>query len=159
VVAAVERRGKKLVRIRLQVIPDCSSTSLLSFIEKNVEPGSRLLTDGWKGYTLNENMFVHFQMLQSKAKDKESILPGVHLVISILKRLILSTHQGRFDPKYLQHYLDEFVFRFNRRASRFIGKKFMRIIQQVVVSAKTTIQEIRSATMATSHLKKYTWAL
>jgi hypothetical protein len=50
--------------------------------------------------------------------------------------------QGRFEPKYLQNYLDEYVFRFNRRKSKSIGKKFMRMIQQVVKSPKVTNSEI-----------------
>ena len=49
VVAAVEKRGKKLGRIRLQVVPDCSGDILEQFVSTNVAPGSRVITDGWKG--------------------------------------------------------------------------------------------------------------
>jgi hypothetical protein len=38
--------------------------------------------------------------------------------------------------------MDEYVFRFNRRKSRFIGKKFMRIVQQVAASPKVSYREI-----------------
>jgi hypothetical protein len=76
--------------------------------------------------------------------EKESILPGVHLIASLVKRLIISTFQGRFDPKHLQSYLDEYVFRFNRRTSRNIGKKFMRIAQQVTASTITTYEQIKA---------------
>ncbi len=54
-----------------------------------------------------------------------------------------ATYQGRFEPKYLQNYLDEFVFRFNRRKSNSIGKKFMRIVEQVVASTKITYKNIK----------------
>jgi hypothetical protein len=60
---------------------------------------------------------------------------GAHLVTTLVKRLIRSTYQGRFEPKYLQNYLDENVFRFNRRKSLNIGKKFMRIVQQALKSS------------------------
>jgi hypothetical protein len=53
---------------------------------------------------------------------KASILPGVHLVASLVKRLMLGIFQGRFGPEHLQSYMDEYVFRFNRRTSRNIGK-------------------------------------
>ena len=43
-----------------------------------------------------------------------------------------STTTIHFEPKYLKNYLDEYVFRFNRRKSKRIGRIFMRIIQQVV---------------------------
>jgi hypothetical protein len=68
--------------------------------------------------------------------------PGVHLVASLVKRLILGTFQGRFTPEHLQNYMDEYVFRFNRRTSRNVGKKFMRIAQQVVAASQMTVQNI-----------------
>lgn len=144
VVAAVERKGRKIERIRLQIVDDCSSESLTTFIDQNVEEGSQVVTDGWKGYDLDEDRYDHHQVLLSKSKDKYSALSGVHLVASLVKRLILGTFQGRVDSKYLQNYLDEYVFRFNRRTSRNIGKKFMRIVQQVATSVKATCRQIKT---------------
>ncbi len=147
VVAAVERQDQKIGRIRLKVIPDCSADSLLPFIDDNIEAGSEVVTDGWKGYeSLDENTFHHHQVFQNKADDKDSVLSGVHLVASLVKRMMLGTHQGRFDPQYLQNYLDEYVFRFNRRTSNFVGKKFMRIAQQVISSTRITWQQIKTDT-------------
>ena len=143
VVAAVERKGEKLGRIRLKVIPNCSSDSLLAFINDNIEAGSTVSTDGWKGYYgLDDTMYNHYQVFQNRASAKDSVLPGVHLIASLVKRMILGTHHGRFDPHYLQNYLDEYVFRFNRRNSKSIGKKFMRIVQQVVSSTKITFSQL-----------------
>ena len=70
-------------------------------------------------------------------------LYGVHLVTTLIKRLIRGTYHGRLEPKYLQNYLDEYAFRFNRRKSKNIGKKFMRIVQQVVRSRKITWPSIQ----------------
>jgi hypothetical protein len=66
----------------------------------------------------------------------------LHLVTTLIKRLIRGTYQGRFEPKYLQNYLDEYVFRFNRRKSKSIGKKFMRIVQQVLKTPRISWPEI-----------------
>jgi hypothetical protein len=55
---------------------------------------------------------------------------------------MLSTFQGRFGPSHLQSYLDEYVFSFNPRKSRYIGKKFMRIVQQVVVTPRISYRKI-----------------
>jgi len=143
VVAAVERIGEKIGRIRLKVIPNCSSDSLVAFINDTVEPGTTVCTDGWKGYYgLDDTMYNHYQVFQNKTSAKESVLPGVHLIASLVKRMILGTHHGRFDPHYLQNYLDEYVFRFNRRNSKSIGKKFMRIVQQAVSSTKITFSQM-----------------
>jgi hypothetical protein len=139
-----KKRAEKQGRIRLQIIDDCSADSLLHFIDQNIEDGSQVITDGWKGYdSLDPQLYDHQQVFLSKNDDKNSALSGVHLVASLVKRLIVGTFQGRFEPKYLQNYLDEYVFRFNRRTSRNIGKKFMRIVQQVATSVKATCRQIK----------------
>jgi transposase-like protein len=151
VAAAIEKEGNKIGRIRLEVIPDCSSESLLPFINRNIAPGSNVITDGWKSYdSLDADVYSHQQVFQSKTDNKDSVLPGVHLVVALVKRMILGTFQGRFAPDRLQNYLDEYVFRFNRRTSRNIGKKFMRIVQQVVRSTQNTWETIRQNTDPTS---------
>ncbi len=130
-------------RIRLQVVLDFSAYSLETFILSNVEPGSTIATDSFRSYNFMENVHCsHEKSYQGSSKANE-ILNGVHLVTSLIKRLIRGTFQGRFEPKYLQNYLDEYVFRFNRRKSKNIGKKFMRIVQQVVKSTKITNSEIK----------------
>jgi len=135
VAIAVERQGRKLGRLRLQTIPCCSSKELNMFAKTNITAGSQITTDCWSGYnSLKKEGYVHQVINQTKAENKESVLPGVHLVISLFKRVMLGTFQGRFDPPYLQRYLDEYVFRFNRRTCRSVGKRFWRIAQQSVAS-------------------------
>jgi hypothetical protein len=129
-------------RIRLHVALDCSAYSLETFIMENIEPGSVIATDSWTSYSFVSDDYIHEKIIQSATKA-DGNLYGVHLVASLIKRLIRGTYQGRFEPKYLQNYLDEYVFRFNRRKSKSIGKKFMRIVQQVVKSAKITYEQIK----------------
>ena len=129
-------------RIRLHIALDCSAYSLETFILHHVEPGSMIVTDSWRSYNFIDNdRYAHEKTYQSSSKSNESLY-GVHLVASLIKRLIRGTYQGRFEPKYLQNYLDEYAFRFNRRKSKSIGKKFMRMVQQVVKSAKLTNSQI-----------------
>jgi len=153
VVVAVEKEGKKLGRIRMQVVPDYSGDTLKQVVTTNVSDGSTVMTDGWKGYNfLDESSYSQIKILASKTADKESVLPGVHLVASLVKRLILGTFQGRIEPRHLQRYLDECVFRFNRRRSRSIVKKFMRIVEQVTTSTKTTYEQIKDGVSPFSFL-------
>jgi len=56
----------------------------------------------------------------------------VHRVASLAKRWLLGTHQGSVEPTHLQAYLDEFVFRFNRRTSRSRGLVFHQLMQLAV---------------------------
>jgi hypothetical protein len=64
--------------------------------------------------------------------DISTLLPGVHRVASLVKRWLASTHQGSAGTEHLQEYLDEFVFRFNRRKSRTHGMLFYRVLQLAI---------------------------
>jgi hypothetical protein len=64
-------------------------------------------------------------------------MPAAHRVASLLKRWILGTHQGSVARTQMQFYLDEFVFRFNRRASRSRGLVFYRLLQHVLATPPT----------------------
>ena len=57
---------------------------------------------------------------------------GVHRVASLAKRWLLGTHRGSADDAHLPGYLDEFVFRFNRRRSRSRGLVFYRVLELAV---------------------------
>jgi len=136
-------KKKGMGRIRLHVTLDCTAYSLETFILQNIESGSTIATDSLRSYRFVDNgPYVHEKTNQGSTKNYENLY-GVHLVTSLIKRLIRGTYQGRFEPKYFQNYLDEYVFRFNRRKSKSIGKKFMRIVQQVVKSAKVTYKNIK----------------
>lgn len=71
-------------------------------------------------------------------KGGTDLLPHVHLVFSLLKRWLLGTYQGGVQKRYLDFYLDEYVFRFNRRKSGSRGKLFRRLIEQAVVTPPIT---------------------
>jgi hypothetical protein len=56
----------------------------------------------------------------------------VHRVASLAKRWLLGTHQGSVEDAHLAAYLNEFVFRFNRRRSRSRGLLFYRVLELAV---------------------------
>ena len=89
-------------RIRLQVIPDCSGNVLGQSVVDNVSPGSFVISDGWKGCSfLDESNYDQHEIIASYTVKKNSILAGVHLIASLVKRWIISTFQGWFDPLHL----------------------------------------------------------
>jgi len=143
VAVAIERKGRKLGRLRMQVISRCSADELTPFATGNITRGSCITTDGWKGYSgLEKAGYIHRKVLQCQVDDKESVLPGVHLIASLFKRVVLGTFQGRFGGQYLQRLLDEYVFRFNRRTTKSVGKRFWRIIQQAAASPPITNRDL-----------------
>ena len=133
VAVAAEAAGHGIGRIRLRRISDASAASLQGFIEQAVEPGSVVRTDGWPGYAnLERRNYRHEVRVIAKRRRASELLPRVHRVVSLLKRWLLGTHQGAVSHAHLDYYLDEFVFRFNRRTSASRGKLFYRLIQQAV---------------------------
>jgi len=115
VVAAVEVRGRGTGRIRLGVVPDVSGPALAGFVETAVAPGSTVRTDGWQGYApLKQRGYDHRPTTQGAPKAAATLFPRVHRVFTHLKTWVWGTHRG-VSRKHLPHYLDEFVFRFNRR--------------------------------------------
>jgi transposase-like protein len=137
-----------MARIRLRHIPDVSEESLVPFLQEVVEPGSTVRTDGWRGYTGLENAgFEHDVIKLSASPDPAHVLmPNVHRVASLLKRWILGTLQGGVAKEQLEHYLDEFTFRFNRRSSRARGLLFYRLLENAVRIGHTPTHALEKST-------------
>lgn len=144
VVVAVEEKGSGIGRIRFRQIPNGSAPNLNRFLQESVAPGSVIHTDGWKGYRKVGSIgFEHeVTVLKGRREEASELLPRVHLVISLLKRWLMGTHQGSVSHKHLDYYLDEFTFRFNRRSSMNRGKLFYRLVQQAVAIEPVPLDSI-----------------
>ena len=115
---AVEVRGRGSGRVRLAILENASGRSLGEFVQATTAPGVVVHTDGWPGYNgLAELGFEHSPMSQSAGHaGEEPYLPRAHRAISNLKAWLHGTHR-RASREHLQAYLDEFVFRHNRRGN------------------------------------------
>ena len=104
-------------RLRLRLVEHKDAKSLTSFVRDNVATGTLIRTDGLQSYNeLSALGYRHDPLtLAGDPVKAEAHLPMIHLVFSNLKTWILGTHHGRIEPKHLQAYLNEYVFRFNRR--------------------------------------------
>jgi hypothetical protein len=65
------------------------------------------------------------------SREAVKVLPHIHKVFSLLKRLVLGTFHGSVSHKHLSAYLHEFVFRFNRRNS---GSRWL-LFERIVAAA------------------------
>ena len=124
-------------RCRMAPLSDASAKSLHAFVTDHVEPGATVITDAWQGYRgLEELGYVHDRRSQRAARargeDPGELLPAVHRVASLIKRWLLGTHQGSVEPAHLPSYMNEFVFRFNRRRSRSRGLLFYRVLELAI---------------------------
>ena len=119
VLIAAEDTGHGIGRIRMRVIPDATLVSLNDAMREMIEGGSTARTDGWIGYRgVVRNGYRHLVVKRKPSNPGDDPTPLVHRIASLLKRWLLGTHQGGTQFQHIQLYLDEFVFRFNRRTSR-----------------------------------------
>ena len=132
-------------RIRVRRIEEPTIETMEPFVHDNIEPVATVRTDGSAVYgNLARDGVDHDPRVQlGSSKPAHATLPGVHRVASLLKRWLLGTHHGAVDPRHVDYYLDEFVFRFNRRTSRSRGMLFYRLLEQAAVSAPVTYSQIR----------------
>jgi len=143
IAVAVEVQGRKTGRVRLARISDASSKSLNKFIEDNIEKPSTIITDEWPSYNGIESMgYIHKRQKATAKDNEEEVLPNVHRIASLLKRWLLGTHQSYLNKNKLEYYLDEYVFRYNRRTSRSRGLLFLRLVEQAVNKTPVSYKEI-----------------
>ena len=145
VAGAIERVGRGFGRARLQVIPDASSASLAAFLCTHVTLGTTLITDAWPAYTAAAaaaGVTHEAHNVSASGQPAHVSLPGVHRLFSLTKRVLDGTHQGSAQPEHLQAYLDEFVFRFNRRRSNERGMLFFRLLEAAVAGSPAPYKDI-----------------
>ena len=145
VAIAVEMiQPKGFGRIRLRRIERDSAEFVIPFVQDSVAPGSTLRSDGSAAYrSLSSLGYDHQRTVMYGSKIPAHVsLGGVHRIASLLKRWLMGTHHGAVQPKHLDAYLDEYVFRFNRRTSRSRGMLFYRLMQQAVATSPLTYSDV-----------------
>ena len=140
---AIEVRGRGSGRLRLRVLRDASARSLGDFVAASIERGAIVRTDAWQGYAgLRGLGFDHrprSQRALRAAGCDEDLVPRLHRAVANLKSWLRGTHSG-VSSDHLQVYLDEFVFRFNRRRSPMAA--FQTLLGLGALHSPTTYQEI-----------------
>ena len=109
-------RGILAGRLRLQLIPNRKQETLVPFVCANIVRGAEVRTDAWIGYEpLTESGYAHKAVaICGDYAKADKHLPMIHIAFGNLDAWLLGTHHG-VSPKHLQAYLNEYVFRFNRR--------------------------------------------
>ena len=150
IAGAVERNPGRFGRVRLGMIPNASNVSLAAFLDANVEPGSHVITDGWSAYpAATRGRYEHTPLtVAGSGQQAHEVLPGVHRVFSLVKRWLMGVTQGSVTPEHMQAYLDEWVFRFNRRNAKSRGLLFHTLLQQAVEGQPVTYRSMRKTGVA-----------
>jgi len=131
---AVERTVHgRLGRVRLELADKPGGLDMIEFACEVITPGASIHTDGARMFTrLTDKGYTHHATPGNTTADRDTVMPGPHLVSSLLKRWTAGTLHYRLSEQHLPYYLDEFTFRFNRRTSRAHGILFYRLLQQAV---------------------------
>ncbi len=115
VAVAVEKRAAGTGRVRMEVIPDFSQRTFTAFAKRHILPGATIYTDGLKSFEgLRATDYRHVASVQQVRSGGPAVLPAVHRAIGNLQQWLVGTYHG-VGRHQLQVYLDEFVFRHNRR--------------------------------------------
>ena len=147
VLVAVEKRGDISGRIRMTVIPDIKQTTVLAFVKQQVAPGSTIFSDGLKGYDgLRAADVRHVGRTQpirtALRKGVPPVVPLADRAIGNLQQWLIGTYHG-VSKAQLQVYLDEFVFRTNRRGQPMAA--FQTLLGLGTGRAPTPYERIRGA--------------
>ena len=117
-------------RFRLKTICSAGETEIKKFLNSNVVAGSAIRTDVWQGYSTTAlKGYNHIRQIQGNPEKAKQLALHIRKVFGNLQSWLNGIHHGG-DPKYMQAYLDEFVFRFNRREHPMAA--FLRLLGIVV---------------------------
>jgi hypothetical protein len=128
-------------RVRVQVLEDKSSAPINKFVKDNIAPGAAITSDdGLEFKFLKPLGFNHRPVAMRGDRDKmDKYLPMVSRVTANLKTWIDGTFHGVM-AKHLQTYLNEYMFRFNRRFYR--GVSFRSLINIAILKVGLTYRQV-----------------
>ncbi|GAL89472.1 mobile element protein [Jejuia pallidilutea] len=123
-----QKTGNKSSQVRYfkaKVLQSHQSNEINETIEESLDEKSIVLTDKSTSYVdIADYVEMHVMEKSSEESTKET-LKWVHIFISNAKRNLLGNYH-KIKGKYLQAYLNEFVYKLNRR---YFGEKlFDRLI-------------------------------
>ena len=109
------KKDKKVGYLKMTVMDDLKQIGVQYEVQKMINKNATVLTDGYPSYSkLKEIVAKHEAVIVPDKSKVCKIFPWVHTAISNAKRLLLGIHHS-IKSTYLQNYLDEFCYKFNRR--------------------------------------------
>lgn len=147
VLAVVEKRGEASGRVRMAVLPDFTQARVRAFVKQHVAPGSTVYTDAYKSFDgLQAADVRHVPRKQPPRRELRrgtpSVVPLVDRAIGNLQQWLIGTYHG-VSKAQLHVYLDEFVFRHNRRRQPMAA--FQTLLGLGTGRAPTPYRQIRGA--------------
>jgi transposase len=134
IVGMVERQG----HVRALVAGDVKSGTLLGIVKEHILPSTTVFTDEFNSYDGISHMNAGYTHKRIRHAEKVYVVGDIHTnsiegFWGLVKRGIGGVYHS-VSRKYLQSYLDEYSFRYNRRADS--QPMFTAFLNQVAEKAK-----------------------
>ena len=107
-------KPKKVGHIKMVVIPDSKKETIDPIASTDINGDATVVSDGTKSHINFPKMFSEYVGRKIDSKEIGKVLPWVHIAISNSKSLMKNIYHG-IKPEFLQEYLNEFCYKFNRR--------------------------------------------
>ncbi len=143
VLAGIEVPDNKKPRFAmLEAVQNLEIEEIEPHFRKHIKEQSTIKTDAFKSFRFIPNSgYYHYPKVLAEPKNIQQHLPWVHILISNFKNTVRATFHG-VSSKYLQRYLDEFIYRFNRRFWE--PQIFDRLLFACTVCKKISLAELRT---------------
>ncbi len=112
--AKKSQKNRKAGHLKMTVIPNLQASTIQDEAVSSIDESASLIVDASTSHAKLDDSFNQVDKKVVKPKDASKVLPWVHVAISNAKSLILDMYHGIKDL-FLQSYLDEFCYKFNRR--------------------------------------------
>lgn len=138
VIIAVEFRDGKAGRGYARIIEDYSAKSFAPIFEEHISKDALVCADGWSSYKPFKEEYKNLtQVLSEKGKN----FPMIHYQIRNFKNWLRGVH-SYCNREYLQKYINEYFFRFNRRNHR--KSILVKLLERMTFHKPMTFNEIKS---------------
>lgn len=130
------QKPKSVKHIKMIVIPDEKAKTIDAVAAKSIDKESYLTTDAHTSYIHFKDMFTEHKSQVIDPKDIGKVLPWVHIAISNSKTQLADMYHG-VKPDFLQEYLNEFCYKFNRR---YFGEDLFERLVMIAASYRTDFE-------------------
>jgi hypothetical protein len=127
-------------RAYAQVIDQASSKAFRPFFEAYIDKNAHIIADEWTGYKPLQKDYPNLEQLPS---EKGKGMPQLHIHIMNIQGWLRGIHH-HCSKERLQGYLDEYHFRYNRRAM--MGSIFDLLLRKMVYSEPKRLNDSNALT-------------
>ena len=101
--------------LKMIVMHDLQAESINKEVVENVDKEAIVLSDAYAGYNRLEEIIKEHEIINtSQIKESHKVLPWVHSAIGNAKKILQGIYHSNHE-EYLQNYLNEYCYKYNRR--------------------------------------------